>query len=98
MGVVIAIWTSSWLWSTGDRENNRHINKAIYPAFRSIENHCLTQTFPHETVRCQKALALMNRCTNIEYDNLCSANEYYDTLFDAGFDLPSFYESGYKPK
>jgi hypothetical protein len=79
-----------------ERENNRHVNSAIFSAFDAIENRCLQEQFPHETVRCQTALQLMKRCFGP--DSCPVAIEYYDELVAAGFKLPPFYESGYVPK
>jgi len=93
---IAVLWAGFWLFTAGERENNRHINKAIFPAFRSIEKSCLSEQFPNETVRCQGALALLKRCTS--QDNRCAADEYYDKLSSFGFELPPFYEPGYKPR
>ena len=83
--------------TAGERENNRHINKSIFPAFREIERSCFAEQFPHETVRCERALALMKSCAG-DGEHACDAQKYYDALFKTGFDLPPFYEPGYWPK
>ena len=84
-----------WLLYGNERENNKHINPTIFPAFRAIESKCLSESFPHETVRCQKVLKLLGQCAS---EAGCTANEYYEELTRAGFTLPSFYEPGYVPK
>lgn len=94
---VLIIAITAWVQGIADeRENNRHINPAIYPAFREIENRCLKESFPHESVRCQTALKLLRDCANSS--DSCPAENYYESLAAAGFDLPPFYEPGYKPK
>ena len=77
------------------RENNRHVNPAIFTAFDAIENRCLHEQFPNETVRCQTVLQLMKGCLG---PDSCPASEYYNELVTAGFKLPPFYEPGYVPR
>ena len=96
IGIVLVGWLVFWWWTEDERENNRHINKAIYPAFRTVEAQCLSERFPHETVRCKGVLKLLEQCTGT--DSSCSASEYYSRLMELGFDLPPFYEPGHKPK
>ena len=95
IGVGIACF--GLLWCVRDirneRENNSHINQAIYPAFRAIESECMAES--DRTVRCQRVLDLMEYCWG---PDPCSAQEYYDELLMEGFQLPSFYEPGYQPK
>ena len=84
------------LYILNERENNRHINPNIYPAFRAIEQSCVKESFPNQTVRCQQVLRMMVQCHN-NVDE-CSAEEYYELLNRLGFRLPPFYEPGYFPK
>lgn len=96
VGLTLVALAAIWLLSSDERENNEHINQAIFPAFRSIENSCLAERFPRQTVRCSSALELMLRCGR-QQDG-CTAREYYEQLHRAGFDLPPFYEPGYVPR
>ena len=92
VGVVFGLM---WIATVDDRENNKHVNEDIFAAFRAIEQQCLEEQFPHETVRCQKVLAFFEGCLRSDW---CSAAETYDAYYTAGFDLPSFYIEGYVPK
>lgn len=94
--VLLAGWLAMWWWTADERENNRHINPEIFPAFRAIEDQCMAERFPHETVRCKQALRLMQQCTGAEHR--CSATDYYASLMDMGFDLPPLYQPGYRPR
>ena len=80
------------------RENNRHMNRDIFPVFRAIEAQCTAEMGgPTETVRCARALDVMKSCYR-DAPDVCSAERYYEELERAGFDLPPFYESGYTPR
>jgi hypothetical protein len=96
--VLIAISTSAfWVpYASGGRENAKHVNPAIFQAFRRWEQRCLQERWPNETVRCRGLLSYMRSCEHVEFG--CSASDYYDHLWDIGFDLPPYYEPGYEPK
>jgi len=95
IGVEIACFGLLWIIWIGrnERENNRHINQTIYPAFRAIESECMAES--NRTVRCQRVLDLLESCWG---PDPCSAQEYYEALIAEGFQLPAFYEPGYQPK
>ncbi|HUV58823.1 MAG TPA: hypothetical protein VMW09_01775 [Desulfatiglandales bacterium] len=78
------------------RENNAHINKEIYTAFREIEHNCVSQPYFDRSKRCQIVLDMLNGC--IDSPEPCSADEYYKVLKRIGFDLPSFYALDYVEK
>lgn len=98
ISAAVGVALLGWLWKTvaDQRENNRHLNPAIFQAFRAIESACLRETYPHETVRCVRALEYLQACGSAEFG--CTASEMYDKYADAGFDLPPYYEPGYTPR
>jgi len=89
-----------FLHTLNERENNRHINPDIFPAFRAIEQSCLQESSPNQTVRCPQVLRRENECHDRSIQNVepCSAEEYYNFLTWLEFRLPPFYEPGYTPK
>lgn len=90
MAWVLCGWAVWWALVGGpERVRNQAINPQIYPAFRLIEQQCLGETFPHETVRCKTALELMASCA--AKDPACRATDYYEDLFVAGFTMPPLY-------
>jgi len=88
-------WGYAYL--SGSLENNKHVNPPIFQAFCYWEGRCLAERWPYETVRCQGLLNRMDTCGRSDYGS-CTTSEYYDLLWDLGFDLPPYYEPGYKPK
>lgn len=86
-----------WRSMTNERENNRHVNREAFAAFRTIEAACLDEPIQHTTVRCERVHEAMQSCFR-DPSAPCGADEYYGDLKKAGFDLPPFYEAGYIPQ
>ena len=78
------------------RQNNKHINPKIYEAFREAENYCLLFDETMMPNKCRLLLKVYE--TASEGKREVSAKEYYSDLVRFGFDMPSFYEVGYKEK
>ena len=59
--VILAIYGLYflYLYIQGD---SRQTNPDIFPAFRAIEQSCLKERWPHETVRCHEALEMLRVC------------------------------------
>ena len=88
--MVITPWTIWWLlFGASAKAKNELINPAIYAAFRNVEQHCITEQWPLQTVRCQKVIAHMNQCAASEIR--CLAVDYYGELSELGFYMPALY-------
>ena len=86
---LAGIWLTLFgLWACVGWDS-RDLNPAIFPAFRAIENQCLAERWPHETVRCERVLEVWDSCVNAPEP--CPATEYYENALKAGFDLPPLY-------
>lgn len=100
VGMVILFSLFALGFILKERERNSHINKSIYPTFRAIEVYCSEYVLQDrisqdELKKCKSILDKEASCSEPNYE--CSAEEYYNYLKDAGFELPPFYEPGYTP-
>ena len=75
---------------SGDRIRNQSINPEVALTLRGIENRCLNESWPHETVRCKEALEFAYRCYKSEF---CNLEEMYCTYDALGFNLPPYYRA-----
>lgn len=64
----------------------RPYNPDVFPAFRAIEAHCMSQSFENLTVRCDSVIEFARGCHESEHG--CSADEMYEAYDRLMFDLP----------
>jgi hypothetical protein len=84
-GLMVAVLVVFYLID----EPGRPVNRAIFSVFRAIENRCMAERWPHETVRCKGALGQKEGCDRAwqQTGHACTPKEYYCTLEKLGFDL-----------
>lgn len=83
----------AWNWFSDAPEQRGVPNPDVFPAFRAIEQRCMAESWPHQTLRCQGALDKLKACRQSRDD--CTAIDYYCTLAKLGFelDLPPYHGS-----
>lgn len=93
ISLTIATVIGQYVWAewSGQRARNEAVNPAVFEAFRAIERQCLSERWPHETVRCRGALDKLVGCAGAEAG--CLADEVYCVLYELGFHQPSYFRS-----
>lgn len=85
-----------WFNGMSDRENQAHVNPAVFTFFEKVESDCRAEDINHQSTACVEIFKHQKDCKKISAD--CNSLTYYELLKGLGFQMPDYFEEGYIPK
>jgi len=91
--VVLVIY---WFSTSADRENQAHVNPAVFTFFEQVKKDCADENFDQQSDACRKIYLHKKDCKRPT--SSCNSRSFYDFLVSLKYNAPPYFEAGYTPK